>query len=350
MAFLKLLLLPLSALYGSVIGIRNLLFQIGILRIKTFDTPVLCVGNITVGGTGKTPHTELILSELKKKFRVAYLSRGYKRRTSGFILATDTSTARDIGDEPKQVKRKFHDIIVACDADRVRGIGKLLSLPQKPEVILLDDAFQHRYVKADKNIVLMDYHRPVYQDSLLPAGRLREKPKALKRADYIIVTKCPKNIQPIERRIVTKQLKVRPYQQLFFTYMEYGDIHSLSGAAESPVIGKNGTILCVTGIACPAPYVEHLKKYTADVRELTYPDHHYFSPKDICHIEEVFAGIENKEKYIFTTEKDAVRFIGEQLPERIKEYIYYIPIVPVFLNKGDLLLNELIEYVGKNKR
>ena len=262
MAFVKIILLPLSVIYGVVTGVRNFLFHIGVLKSQTFRVPVICVGNITVGGTGKTPHTELIISELKKKFRVACLSRGYKRKTRGFILANEHSTAAEIGDEPMQIKSKYPDILVACDGNRVRGIQKLLALPEPPEVILLDDAFQHRYVQADKNIVLIDYNRPVHEDCLLPAGRLRESVQALKRADYIIVTKCPKSIQPIEKRILSEHLKIKPYQQLFFTTLEYGKIKPLFPQYESIVPDRSSSILCLTGIAQPGPYIDHLKTFT----------------------------------------------------------------------------------------
>lgn len=350
MAYTKVFLLPLSLIYGTVTGIRNILFRIGFLKSHTFSVPVLCVGNITVGGTGKTPHTELLIAELKKKFRVACLSRGYKRKTSGFILADQHSTAREIGDEPLQIKRKFPDILVACDANRVRGIEKLLSLDLPPEVILLDDAFQHRYVQADKNIVLMDYNRPVYEDHLLPAGRLRENTSALKRADYIIVTKCPRTLQPIERRILSKHLKIKPYQQLFFTTLGYGNIQPLSSKATSIQPSGQSSILCVTGIAQPAPYLEYLKTFTPEVISLRYPDHHHFSKKDIQHIENAFHALKNKEKYIFTTEKDAVRLKSCELPKELKYHIYYIPVVPEFIQDKDVFLNEISEYVRKNQK
>lgn len=194
----RIVLLPLSFVYGLIVGIRNSFFNMGILKSKEFNVPIICVGNITVGGTGKTPHTELILAELQKDFQVACLSRGYKRKTTGFRLADAQSTANDIGDEPLQIKKKFPDIIVAVDEKRCRGIEKLLALPAPPQVIVLDDAFQHRYVKAGKNIIMMDYNRPVYKDYLLPAGRLRETPYALRRADYIITSKCPPELTPIE--------------------------------------------------------------------------------------------------------------------------------------------------------
>lgn len=350
MAYTKVLLLPLSIIYGGVVGIRNFLFHIGILKSRRFSVPVLCVGNITVGGTGKTPHTELIIAELRKNFRVACLSRGYKRKTSGFILSDEKSTAREIGDEPMQIKNKFPDILVACDSNRVRGIEKLQALPQPPEVVVLDDAFQHRYVQADKNIILVDYNRPVYDDCLLPAGRLRENTGSLKRADYIIVTKCPSNLQPIERRILSKHLKIKPYQHLFFTKLGYGPITSLSSKAEQITLQPDSHILCLTGIAQPGPYVEHLKTYTSHITELRYSDHHHFTKKDIQHIERTFQEIKHAEKYIFTTEKDAVRLKNTELPKELKRQIYYIPVVPVFIQDEDLFLNEITEYVRKNQK
>lgn len=349
MAIVKVLLLPFSVAYGIITGIRNFLFHIGVLKSKSFSVPILCVGNITVGGTGKTPHTELIIGELKQKFRVACLSRGYKRRTSGFILADEHSTAKEIGDEPMQIKNKFPDIIVACDGNRVRGIEKLLALPEPPEVIILDDAFQHRYVQADKNIVLIDYNRPVYDDLLLPAGRLRENTSALKRADYIIITKCPEDIQPIERRIVSKHLKIKAYQQLFFTSMKYGKIKSLSSKASIAKITADTGILCVTGIAQPEAYVKHLEQYTSHIQEMRYSDHHNFSTDEILQITEKFKALNYENKYIFTTEKDAMRLATCELPKEIKRKIYYIPIEPTFI-KENSLLNELSEYVRKNQK
>ena len=350
MAYAKVLLLPLSIIYGIVTGTRNFLFHIGILKSQSFNVPVICVGNITVGGTGKTPHTELLINELRKKFRVACLSRGYKRKTSGFILADEHSTARQIGDEPMQIKSKFPDILIACDSNRVRGIQKLLALQLPPEVIILDDAFQHRYVQADKNIVLVDYNRPVHEDCLLPAGRLRENISALKRADYIIVTKCPKNIQPIDQRILSKHLKIKPYQQLFFTTLTYGKIQALSTKAEHITLHAGSSIVCVTGIAQPGPYIKYLETYTSDITEIRYPDHHNFTKKDIEHINTIFQSIKNKEKYIFTTEKDAVRLKACELPKELKRRIYYIPIVPEFVNQKNVFLTEISEYVRKNQK
>lgn len=355
MAILKIILLPLSLIYGFVVGIRNFFFNTGILKSKSSGIPVICVGNISVGGTGKTPHTEWLLSELSKEFRVACLSRGYKRRSKGFVRVTAQSTAEEVGDEPLQIKSKFPEIEVACDADRVRGIGELLSLSLPPEVIVLDDAFQHRYVKADKNIVLVDYSHPCYKDCLLPAGRLRETSGALRRADYIIVSKCPDNLTPLEKRLWSKHLKIRPYQQLFFTSMRYGEPRNMETGLPAPLPDGKTSILCITGIARPEPYIRHLKQLTPNITVLKYPDHHRFSKRDIRNIRTAFEEIYNPEKYIFTTEKDAARLRSCRLPQEIREKIRYIPIEPVFINRKEkstqeIFIQELKNYVTKNKR
>lgn len=212
------LLTPFSFLYGIGVRFRNQLFDWKILRTERYDLPIICVGNLTVGGTGKTPHTEYIIRLIKDRYRVAVLSRGYKRKTSGFLLADQRSTSKDIGDEPYQMKRKFPDILVAVDADRRRGIRNLLALPEnkRPEVIVLDDAFQHRYVAPTLNILLTDCHRLYTQDKLLPAGRLREPVDGARRADVIIVTKCESYIQPIDFRIIEEDIHLSAYQELYF--------------------------------------------------------------------------------------------------------------------------------------
>lgn len=356
MAVLKIILLPLSLIYGFVVGIRNFFFNTGILKSQSFGIPIICVGNITVGGTGKTPHTEWLLSELSKEFRVACLSRGYKRRSKGFIRVTAQSTADEVGDEPLQIKSKFPEIEVACDTDRVRGIERLLALPLPPEVIVLDDAFQHRYVKADKNVVLVDYNHPCYKDCLLPAGRLRETSGALKRADYIIVSKCPDNLTPLEKRLWSKHLRVKPYQRLFFTMMQYGAPRNMETGLPAFLPNGKTSILCITGIARPEPYIRYLKQFTSHVTALKYSDHHRFSKRDIRNIQTVFEEIYNPDKYIFTTEKDAARLRCCRLPQEIREKIHYIPIEPVFMKSTqkasiqEIFIQELKNYVTKNKR
>ena len=210
--FLKLL----SLFYGFAVSLRNELFNLRLLSSKEFDLPVISIGNITAGGTGKTPHTEYIAALLKAKFKVAVLSRGYKRKTRGFYMVETTSKVRQVGDEPLQIKLKFSELIVAVDANRVRGIKRLIALPEKPDIILLDDAFQHQYVLPGINILLTDYNRLITEDSLLPYGRLRESASNKSRATIIIVTKCPAEIKPIEERIIIKDLNIRPIRICIF--------------------------------------------------------------------------------------------------------------------------------------
>lgn len=345
-----LLLCPLSFLYGLGVNIRNQLFNLGLLKTHKFDVPIICIGNITVGGTGKTPHTEALIAELQKDFRVACLSRGYKRHSSGFVLATPDSTADDIGDEPMQIKNKFPDIIMAVDGNRARAIQKLMQSTDKPDVIILDDGFQHRHVKADINILLIDFNRPLHEDHLLPWGRLREPVSAINRANYIIVTKCPSNLSPIEKRIIAKQLNLKAYQQLLFTTMQYGTIRTLEGDRADCRPSANSTILCVTGIANPKPYLEHLKTITPKVIPIHFSDHHRFKDSDIQQITDKFHLIPEDEKYIFTTEKDAKRLILCDLPTEIKKHVYYLPIEPVCLTPKEQLIKTIHDYVRKNKR
>lgn len=235
------------------------------------------------------------------------------------------------------------------DADRVRGIKKLMQLPEKPEVIILDDGFQHRYVKADINIMLIDYNRPIYEDHLLPLGRLRESIHAKDRANYVIVTKCPANISPIEKRIILKHLNLKAYQQLLFTSMRYGGPRSLDGDSHHAVTPKTA-ILCVTGIAQPAPYVEHLKQMTDQIDHITFPDHHNYSDTDIKRILQEYDKISSTDKCIFTTEKDAVRLTLCDIPEEIRQQIFYIPIEPEFLTPRDQLIKNIYDYVRQDTR
>ena len=249
-------LMPLSWLYGLGVDIRNALFDMGVLPSVSYDIPIINVGNITVGGTGKTPTVEYLIRLLAGRYRVAVLSRGYKRKTKGYILSTTASSIEEIGDEPWQIKQKFPDVIVAVDANRRRGIERLMTdeATKDVDVILLDDAFQHRYVKAGHNILLVDYHRIISDDCLLPAGRLRERPSSSTRASTIIVTKCPQHINAMGFRVILSSLNVRPYQQLFFSTFTYETMHQLwgDGMLEPETLRKDNThVLLLTGIAGP---------------------------------------------------------------------------------------------------
>ena len=343
---------PLSIIYGTIVGIRNILFNIKVLSSKEFNVPVISIGNITVGGTGKTPHTEILIKSLRKEFRVACLSRGYKRKSRGFILATEKSTARQIGDEPMQIKTKFPDVMVAVDKKRCRGIEKLMSLENPPEIIILDDAYQHRYVKPDISILLSDYNRPFYEDFIMPYGRLRESRRSKYRANIIVVTKCPEAITPIERRIIGKNIDIRPYQQLYFTRMDYGQLTPVFPEAESPEVQHpvDYSVLMITGIANPEPLRQQLSKTYKEVFNITYPDHYNFTQNDIKNICDRFYKIANENKIIITTEKDAMRLKMYEFSEEIKNRIYYLPIESVFLHdEGEDYINQIAKYVRKNK-
>ncbi len=353
---IKLFLYPLSILYGIVVSIRNFMFNTKLLHSQEFDQPVISVGNITVGGTGKTPHTEYLIRLLSDEFKVATLSRGYKRKTSGFIFADDTASSISIGDEPMQMKNKFPNIQVAVDEKRVRGIKLLFSQEddRKPDIILLDDAFQHRYVKPGINIALIDYNRPVGEDQLLPVGRLRESTSALRRAGIIIITKCPPKIKPIDRRIFSKELNIRPYQNLFFTTLEYGNI--------TPAYPDTSTIinnleemshyasLLITGIANPALLEKYVMEKIPATEILNFPDHHTFTGNDMKNILERFYSIQNFKKIIITTEKDVMRFRDIAFPDELKPYLYYIPLKIRFLDNEEKQFDrKILNYVRENK-
>ena len=347
-------LLPLSWLYGLGVKFRNMLFEIGILHSESFDVPVISVGNITVGGTGKTPHVEYLIELLKDKAKVAVLSRGYKRRTRGFVIADDNATAKTIGDEPQQMKRKYgDDITVAVDRKRCHGIRQLISDEDGIDVILLDDAFQHRYVKPGVNILLVDYHRLIIYDKLLPAGRLREPLSGKNRADIVIVTKCPHDLKPMEFRVITKAMNLYPFQRLFFTCLEYRNITPVFGSGEQSLdsIGKDCHILLLTGIASPQQMIEDLSPRCPHITPLTFGDHHTFTSSDVARINNEFAALPHP-KMIITTEKDATRLIAvEGLSEEVRGAMFALPVKIRFMLGQEESFNEkIIGYVRKNSR
>ena len=341
-------LAPLSFLYGIGIWLRNRLFDWGILHSEQYSIPVICIGNLSVGGTGKTPHTEYIIRLLKDKYRIAVLSRGYKRKTSGFILADSESSSLEIGDEPFQMKNKFPDILVAVDANRRRGIQNLLSLPEKdrPEVILLDDAYQHRYVHPSLSIVLSDYHRLFYNDKLMPTGHLREPISNINRTDIVVVTKCDEDMKPIDFRIIEENMKLRAHQLLFFTSIVYGEVKpvfpSEARFLNHKNIGKEDDILLISGIAVPTPFIREAEKYSNKVLPVVFPDHHTFSKSDFKKLDVIFEKMTSPGKLILVTEKDAARLKNSPLvPESWKKYLYYLPIVIRFYNEQSF--NETIK-------
>lgn len=347
-------MLPLSWLYGLGVRLRNQLFELGILKSRSFDIPVISVGNITVGGSGKTPHVEYLIRLLKSNSKVAVLSRGYKRKSKGYVLAGKDTRMRDIGDEPYQMKTKFPDIHVAVDKSRCHGIDMLTSgeATKDTDVILLDDAFQHRYVKPGINILLVDYHRLIIYDKLLPAGRLREPQKGKSRADIVIITKCPKDLKPMEYRVIIKAMDLYPYQQLYFTSLEYDDLNPVFGSSKRPLssIGKAENILLLAGIASPKQLAYDLGEYSSNITQMTFPDHHQFAAKDIERINATFDAMPSP-KMIITTEKDNARLSGmDGLSEDVRRNIYTLPIRVKFILGQEEFNNKIIGYVQKNSK
>lgn len=354
---IKYLLTPLSYLYGGVTWVRNKLFDSGILSEYSYDVPVVGVGNITVGGTGKTPHVEYIVDMLSPSFRIAVLSRGYKRKTHGFIIASATSTPEQIGDEPMQIYRKLHNRCKVCVCEnRKKGIEAILDNFPDTDLILLDDSFQHRWVKPKISIVLVDYNRPITSDHLLPLGRLRESSSQIYRADQIIVTKCPDQISPLDYRLKTKETNLMPFQKLYFSTYEYGDLTPVFSddspySASLAALSDRDSALIVTGIANPRPFIRHFKNHPLHVEVAHFEDHHDFSKGDLKKIAGRFHNMKGMKKLIITTEKDAVRLIyNPYFPQDLKPYVFYIPVYVKMLPglDGDDFITNLKNAIDRN--
>jgi len=352
---LKLLLYPISWLYGIVVFLRNRAYDLDILKSHEFEVPIISIGNITVGGTGKTPHVEYLIELLKNKYKVATLSRGYKRKTKGFRLVELDSTVAEAGDEPLQIKNKFPEVTVSVSEDRVMGVEHLLqqNSTDVPDVILLDDAFQHRRITPGINILLIDYNRQIKDDHLLPYGRLREGRYQARRANIVIFSKCPDEVTPIMRRILQNDIHLLPYQKLYFTKLEYGKLVPAFGGKR---LGKvfyeecKYTILLVTGIASPKLMYNYLKEFTDHIETLTFPDHYDYREADILKIENRFEAMQAEKKIIVTTEKDVMRLRNIELVEKLKTSIYYLPVKVRFLEEEKKSFNKRIfNYVGENK-
>lgn len=337
MVLLRKILFPFAILYGLITGLRNLLFDKGILKSYSFNLPVIVVGNLSVGGTGKTPQVEYLIRLLSPNYRVATLSRGYKRQSEGFVLADENSNAAVLGDEPFQYYSKFPQINVAVDADRRNGIERLLSLAEKPEVILLDDAYQHRKVKAGFYVLLTSYGDLYADDYMLPTGNLRENRGGAGRATVIIVTKCPPALSMEKQQQIRSKLKIANNQQLFFSYIDYDD--NVYSGKESKEVNqlRNTDKLLVAGIAKPEPFFKYLQRDGDQV--LTFPDHHNFSDKDITEIKD-----KANNGIIVTTEKDYVRLKDSMGSEKL----FYLPIKSEFLLDKDNFDREIMDYVRRS--
>ncbi len=351
-------LYPLSLVYGLITGIRNFLYNAEILKSHEFKIPVICVGNLAVGGTGKTPHTEYLIELLRENFNVAVLSRGYKRETRGFLIAGKVSLTEDIGDEPMQMLRKFPEITIAVDRRRVHGVNEILKGKPDTNVIILDDGFQHRSITPGFSILLSAYERLMINDHMLPYGNLRESIGNMRRADIILITKSPETISPIQRRLVVKDIGKAPYQNLYFTSITYkkplpvfDDTDPEDDIISTANAGDRGIVL-VTGIANPEPLSEYLHNKAGEMISLSFSDHHRFDKNDIEKIKEAWNSLKSFRKYLITTEKDAVRLREfTNFAEPFRAAFYYIPVGIHFLNDDqEEFDNLIIDYVRKNKR
>ncbi|MCW3075513.1 MAG: Tetraacyldisaccharide 4-kinase [Bacteroidetes bacterium] len=351
--WLKIVLLPFACLYGFITSIRNLLYDWHFFKQKKFDVHTIGVGNLSVGGAGKTPLVEFIVKLLLKEgFRPATLSRGYKRKTSGFVLASVNSTAEDIGDEPLLYKYKYN-IDVAVDARRVNGVKKLLALDKPPGVIVLDDVFQHRAIKCGLNIVVSDYHNLFFNDTMLPAGTLREFATGITRADVIIVSKTPERTSAVDIRNIIKDIKPKAHQKVYFSYLQYGELFSISNSADKIDTLKDlfrFRLIAFTGIANAAPMINYLKEYAAEVKHLPFSDHQEYTPKHLQDIEAYYHSIEGGNKLMVTTEKDLMRLKNTSvwhIAERMN--IFVLPVEVTFKDKEEEFNNLILKYVRTNR-
>jgi len=348
----RVLVFPFALIYGLIVWLRNKFFDWGILRSKKFDILTISVGNLSAGGAGKTPHIEYLIRLLNQDYNLATLSRGYKRKTKGFRIAKQHATALEVGDEPSQFKHKFSNITVAVDGRRRRGIKEIKKLDPYVDVILMDDAFQHRYVKPGLNILVTDYHNPYSKDYLLPTGTLREHTSGAKRADIIIVSKTPNVLSPITKRRFYHEINPLPNQDLFFTYLKYGQLRPVFESNSQEKIPQNfNSIIMVTAIANPYPLMDHLREKCYDLETITFPDHHTFSKSDIKKIQAVYDDVFSPKKAIITTEKDATRLRSAFGNKKLKDLpLYYIP-VEVAFHKGQKQKFErrILKYVRENQ-
>jgi len=345
MKSLRPLLFPLSLIYGLGVMARNLAFDLGILRSTEFDLPIISVGNLSVGGSGKSPMTEYLVRLLKGNYKLATLSRGYGRRSKGFRLVEEKSLSTEVGDEPLQFKRKFPDITVAVCENRVEGIK---TLEKDHELVILDDAYQHRALRPGLSILLFDYNSITSYKMLLPAGDLREPVWEKHRADILVVTKTPPGLDQPDRQEILNLIKPRNQQEVFYSYLEYGDLKSFNeelGDRELLSIKVAAKIILLTGIANPGPLLSELGGYTQLITHHNYPDHHNFTKKNISKLVQAFSALAADDKLIITTEKDAQRLGSEGLKELLKGLpVYYLPVRAEIHEPERARFNEIIEH------
>jgi tetraacyldisaccharide 4'-kinase len=339
--YLRWFLLPLSWLYGLIIIIRNWCYDAGIFKSTGFNFPVISIGNLDVGGAGKSPMTEYLVRLLKSDNNLATLSRGYGRKTTGFIQSTKNSTATEIGDEPAQFKQKFPAITVAVCEDRVAGIEQLKA---NHDLIILDDAYQHRALKPGLSVLLFDYNRIFEPRFMLPAGNMREPFGGRKRADIIIISKCPQYLTSQQQEGIKTHIKPYPQQQVFFTAIAYGELKDINDHPATAIIDNNTVVFLITGIANPTPLLNYVKTKAKQVIHHNYPDHHQFSLKNIAKLADEFNTCPADKKLIITTEKDIQRLREHTLLQAVKQLpVLVIPIEVQFLNEQQTEFDKIIQ-------
>ncbi|MCD4774302.1 MAG: tetraacyldisaccharide 4'-kinase [Bacteroidales bacterium] len=354
MNFLRILLLPFALLYGILMCIRNKFFDWKIISSESFKIPTISVGNLSAGGTGKTPHIEYLIRLLFANYKIATLSRGYGRKSKGFIKADISSNYYKIGDEPLQFKQKFPEVTVAVDEKRKHGIKLLSNLDRNLDVVLLDDAFQHRYIKPGLSILLTDFHKLYTNDYMMPTGTLREFRKGAKRANIIIVTKTYSVLSPLTRRRITKLIKPKPHQTLLFSYIKYNSLQLVPGLDYNLQTKKRkfNTILMFTGIANSYPLQQHLKNFCSELIVIEFHDHHKYTQKDTEKINKTYSEIFSKNKAIVTTEKDSMRLYKTELIKNFVDLpLYFVPIEMIFHNDDKSKFEKIVlNYVKENKK
>lgn len=343
----RVLLLPFAVLYGGIVYLRNWMYNKQYLKSVGFNIPIICVGNLSLGGTGKSPMVEHILSILSDEYKIATLSRGYKRKTKGYALANHNTTALEIGDEPMQFHIKFPNVSVAVCERRIEAIPQLIQDIPNLKGIILDDAFQHREIIAGLNVLLTDYNNLYCDDIFFPTGDLRDQRKAANRASIIVVTKCPSNLSLEQRDEIIEKLYPAQHQSIFFTSIAYDTPYHIYNPNDEWVLSLRDEVLLVCGIANPLPLKEYLHEHTNTYYQISYSDHHIFSIEDLKEIKEKFEQIPSKSKLILTTEKDAVRLV--KYTEELNDIpLYVLPIKPHFLFDAEIAFNKLvIDYLAQ---
>lgn len=356
MKLLRIISFPIAFIYGLFVTIYHWLYNSGVLSSNKFSIPVISIGNLVMGGSGKTPHIEYLVSLLiRNNYKVAVLSRGYKRQSSGYIEVETASNSANVGDEPLQIKKKFPNILVACDADRVEGITVIKKNHPEIDVILLDDAYQHRVVKPGLNILLTDFFKPFSSDRIFPMGNLREFAFGKKRADVVVFTKSPDILSPIERRRLNDEIKLEDHQKSYFSYIKYNEVLPMSNTLNKNKLSieelKKTSVVLLTGIA-NAEYLKYfVQSNSADIEHFEHPDHYQFMLNDIKKLTIKMDDWRTANKIILTTEKDMMRLIYPEILDLLKNYpVYYLPIEIAFHGGDEQQFNDLIlNYVRKNK-